>query len=281
MLQPSKKSFQYYIIRWYEYGLWKRISDKNILKLFAPLCTIDDSILILDDIFDQSLSRNGNPCLYKEIWISWAILKAESLKSEFIASLLSIMKSLNTNIQNQLRVIELVSLFLGDVYQGESIDLELWSLQKVGKQTIARYFEMITLFTGWHIRYGLEIGQLISNTSIDTELSEIALKLWRIRQIYDDFEDYMLAHHEPFGDFTVHKNRLPELLFKLEWWDVKYVENVLQIGNLTEARSTILNDNVRTHLHNYCEQEHKDIQKLNTMFDYKDMIVDYAKILEL
>jgi len=82
MLQPNRKSFPGYIKRGYEYASKRILEDEKVIDLLNKISSIDDSVVILDDIFDESETRNGKPCLYKDIGIQGAIIKAELLKTK-------------------------------------------------------------------------------------------------------------------------------------------------------------------------------------------------------
>lgn len=277
-LQPSNKSFENYIKLGYEFNSIKKITAEQN-KLLKQISKIDDSILILDDIIDKSELRNGKPCLYKQEGLQEAIVQSEILKSEAISSLIKLMKISKTNQKNQLEILDKINKFFKSIYLGEQIDLKLGKLNKFENNQIDQYFKMVSLFTGNHIKFGLEIGQLLSNNNIDLKLSEIAISLGIIRQICDDFNDYFDEHHEPFGDFMTKKNRLPELLFKKNKEDRSNVLKYFKKNNYKEARKIILNSNIRQKLYNFCNEELEKINKIKTNFDYSSLIEDFKQIL--
>ena len=277
-LQPSNKSFENYIKLGYEFNSIKKITAEQN-KLLKQISKIDDSILILDDIIDKSELRNGKPCLYKQEGLQEAIVQSEILRSEAISSLIKLMKISKTNQKNQLEILDKINKFFKSIYLGEQIDLKLGKLNKFENNQIDQYFKMVSLFTGNHIKFGLEIGQLLSNNNIDLKLSEIAISLGIIRQICDDFNDYFDEHHEPFGDFMTKKNRLPELLFKKNKEDRSNVLKYLKKNNYKEARKIILNSNIRQKLYNFCNEELEKINKIKTNFDYSSLIEDFKQIL--
>ena len=277
-LQPSNKSFENYIKLGYEFNSIKKITAEQN-KLLKQISKIDDSILILDDIIDKSELRNGKPCLYKQEGLQEAIVQSEILKSEAISSLIKLMKISKTNQKNQLEILDKINKFFKSIYLGEQIDLKLGKLNKFENNQIDQYFKMVSLFTGNHIKFGLEIGQLLSNNNIDLKLSEIAISLGIIRQICDDFNDYFDEHHEPFGDFMTKKNRLPGLLFKKNKEDRSNVLKYLKKNNYKEARKIILNSNIRQKLYNFCNEELEKINKIKTNFDYSSLIEDFKQIL--
>ena len=277
-LQPSNKSFENYIKLGYEFNSIKKITAEQN-KLLKQISKIDDSILILDDIIDKSELRNGKPCLYKQEGLQEAIVQSEILRSEAISSLIKLMKISKTNQKNQLEILDKINKFFKSIYLGEQIDLKLGKLNKFENNQIDQYFKMVSLFTGNHIKFGLEIGQLLSNNNIDLKLSEIAISLGIIRQICDDFNDYFDEHHEPFGDFMTKKNRLPELLFKKNKEDRSNVLKYFKKNNYKEARKIILNSNIRQKLYNFCNEELEKINKIKTNFDYSSLIEDFKQIL--
>lgn len=111
---------------------------------------------------------------------------------------------------------------------------------------------MIRLFTGGHMKFGLEIGQLLQNKKIDSNLSKIFERLGKIRQIVDDFEDYFPEHHEPFGDFIAESNRLPELIFKKNKGDRKKVLELIKRNEFNKARQLVLSEKVRNEMYSFC-----------------------------
>ena len=277
-LQPLNKSFENYIKLGYEYNLIKKITPKQG-KLLKEISKIDDSILILDDIIDESKLRNAKPCLYIQEGLQKAIISSEILKSDSINSLIELMKISKTNQKNQLKILKKINEFFKNIYLGEQIDLELGKINDFKDNQIIKYFKMVSLFTGGHIKFGLEIGQLLANRDIDLDLSKIAISLGIIRQICDDFNDYFDKHHEPFGDFLTKSNRLPELLFKRNKGDRNNVLKYLENDDYTKAREVILNSDIRKELYNFCNKELEKINKIKTNFDYKVIIEDFEKVL--
>jgi len=276
-LQPAKKSFEHYLRLGYEYNFRKM--NPSQLALLNDIAFIDHSILILDDIFDQSKTRNGKPCMYIREGIQKAILTAEILKSRAIESLTKLMEVSKTHKENQIQIFGKLNEFFKNIYLGEKIDFELGSVKRYDPSLIKKYFEMIHLFTGCHIQFGLELGQLISNKKIDSDISKIAISLGAIRQIYDDFQDYYDEHHEPCGDLINHSNRLPELLFNKFKGNITQVEKCIKLKDYTNVRRLVLNQKVRKELHKYCEIELAKIKKIKTDFEYDNLIEDFDKIL--
>ncbi len=276
-LQASKTSFENYILIAYEYNFKKMNSQQ--LSLLHKISAIDDSILILDDILDESKTRNGKPCLYIKEGLQKAIISAELLRIEAFNSITKLSLISKTTKDNQIKIFQKLNDFFKNIYLGQKIDLELGLEEKYEDKLIKKYFKMIGLFTGGHIKFGLEIGQLIANKKIDASLSKIALSLGTIRQIYDDFLDYFDKHHEAFGDFKNKTNRLPELLFMKFDGKRKQVEKQLKLHNYSSARNLVLNKQVRKTLYNYCQIELNKCQKISTNFNYQNLIENFNQIL--
>ena len=212
-LQPTRKSFENYIRLGFEYASRKSF-DKNSLLALKKISLIDDAVLIVDDIIDNSKTRNGKPCMYLQEGIQSAIIQAELNKVQAIENLIKVMKISKTKDSFQKIVLEKIFEFFKNIYLGEKLDLELDKSKKSHKTILKKYDLMIKLFTGGHIKFGLEIGQLIANKNPEENLSKISEHAGIIRQIVDDYNDYFEEHHEPFGDFINELNRFPEIIFK-------------------------------------------------------------------
>ncbi|MCA9497461.1 MAG: polyprenyl synthetase family protein, partial [Nanoarchaeota archaeon] len=249
------------------------------IELINRLSSIDDAILIIDDILDDSQIRNGKPCYYKEHGIKNSIITAEILKYETIETLILLAKNSNTSQENIIKILEKFNSFLKNVYLGEKLDLELSKINNFENNLIDKYYQMVTLFTGSHMVCGIEIGLLLQNKSIDLDTKDILTSLGIIRQICDDFDDYFNHHHEPFGDFTSSNNRLPEIIFKKLGGNREQVLNYLKNKNYIEARNLVLNSNIRKELYDYCKIELEKYKKLKSDFNYEELIEDFEKIL--
>ena len=76
-LQPRNKSFGFYVRYGYILAGGKPSLEQD--ELFTQISLIDDSVLILDDIFDNSSTRNGKPCLHKSHGIQYANITAQKM----------------------------------------------------------------------------------------------------------------------------------------------------------------------------------------------------------
>ncbi|MGV8168473.1 MAG: polyprenyl synthetase family protein [Candidatus Nanoarchaeia archaeon] len=255
-MQPKNKSLANYISEGYFFATGNYLP--NGLDIF------DRGILRLDDILDESDERNGKPCKYITNGINKTII--DSLTN--IAQTSIKLDKLMNETKPEFRYKALLSLqkLTISIYRGEIIDKNV--------KTLKDYFRMITLFTGQHIAKGVEIGNYIANRTPEKKLLSACRSAGRIRQIIDDYEDYYCMHHEPFGDFLNHKNRLPELLFA---GDRYYAEELIKLGKHNLAREYLLSEEVRNTLFNYCANEEIKIRK-NDKRALK-FIVDYNKII--
>ncbi len=279
-LQPNKKSFKSYIEFGYRYSSSKELINNDlILQKINKIQRIDDSILILDDIKDKSKYRNGKKCLYIKIGKREAEKYATNLRFEAFNNLSGLCDLLGVDYKNKINAINKFKKFIEDVNKGEEIDILLKKNIFSETETMKKYFEMISLFTGGHMKYGFEIGCLLANKNINPKISKILISLGRIRQILDDYNDYFKNHHEPFGDFINNKNRLPEILFKKFGGNKKEALFLLKYKKYKKARNLILNQKVREKLFSFCQKEHIDIQNIDTSFNYLELVEDYSIIL--
>lgn len=258
-LQPKYRSFEYYINIGFKFAAKKNLSiaEKKLLK---KISFIDDSILIMDDIIDKSKLRNGKPCLYLQIGEENAILKSKLLEVEARKSLLDLASSLNTKEEFKVKIIKKFDDFIRDIYLGEKIGQILSKQKKYNDSLLKNYFKMIALFTGGHIKYSMEIGQLLANKEPVLKVSASSVSSGIIRQIVDDFNDYFKKHHEPFGDFLSESNRLPEILFKKFKGNKEKAIDLINNGNISDFISVVLNEKVRKEIIRYCNKEAKLIK---------------------
>lgn len=275
-LQPLERAFELYV----KLGLQRNFAEITSpqVQLLKGLSKIDDALLIVDDIFDESETRNGKPCLYKQEGVQKAIVTAELLKTQAYDTLFELMKECSTSKENQLKIMVLMNDFFRAMYVGEQIDLELGQETTFYPDQINKCLRMNRTFTGGHIKFGLEIGQLLNNLEIDSDISEIALALGTIRQICDDFNDYFPDHHEPFGDFLTGSNRIPEVLFNKYKGDRNKVLYYIGNQDLKKAREYALSTEIRNELYQLCENEMSKCKSIVTSFDYSRLIEDYDKI---
>ena len=75
------------------------------------------------------------------------------------------------------------------------------------------------------------------------------------------------------------KNRLPEIVFKMNGGKREDVESFLLKKEYNKARELILNKKVRKELYNFCKIELEKIKKIETSFNYIGIIEDFERIL--
>lgn len=268
MLQPLKKSFRKYV----QLGLESSgtiITDREKTAL-KKLGEIDDAILILDDIIDQSLLRNGLPTLYREKGLGEAVLESQMIRCNATDALHELMRLLDTESTHRVRASELFNAFQKDLYIGERMKVS----------TLEQYLEQVRRITGGHIAYGLAIGTCLANGELGSGLFKAAESYGNIRQIVDDVEDYYGNHHEPFGDFIHGSLRAPELFFLRNGGDKKAVMRLLDRGKYEEAKSTVLSSCVRKDLYSLCKEQEKNTKNKEVSEKLRSLLlVDYAFIL--
>ncbi len=214
----------------------------------------DISIVILDDVVDQSKTRDGEQCFYIIHGIEKTKLEARRLYHEAFKALSDICKKRNLRYIKSWKAKFLLRRLYKNVEKGQILDAELEKSKITSRRLLRKYDNMITLFTGNHVKSGFALGYLISNKKPkykNTVLS-IGKKIGILRQIDDDIRDYDSGHHEPFGDLVQHKKRLPELLFLLNSSDEERDKllNLLNDPkvNYQEIKDLIFNEKVRKEL---------------------------------
>ena len=218
--------------------------------------SFDNSILILDDINDQSLTRDGEKCFYITHGIKVTKNEAKKLKIKAFNELNNICNRRNIKLCKKLQAKFLLKKLDKKIKIGQNIDLSLQKIKKVSISMESKYDNMIRLFTGGHIKYGFLLGYLISkkNPTYKKEVVSIGEEIGVIRQIYDDLNDYENnKHHEPLGDIVNHKKRLPELLFLLNATHTQKEELIFLLKdpthNLLEIKNLVLNSKVKKLIH--------------------------------
>ncbi len=208
----------------------------------------DTSILILDDVSDQSQIRDGQPCFYITHGIEKAKIEARKLHAEAVQMLDFVCRKRKLGRIKRWWVKLLLHKLYTNIHRGQVIDTELQRTKKVSNNLLKKYNAMITLFTGGHIKYAFAVAFLLGghNPSYKKEVLLIGEKIGLLRQITDDIKDYQEGHHEPLGDLVNHKKRIPELLFFLNSsGEEKEMLSKLLVEptkNQKEIKALILND---------------------------------------
>jgi geranylgeranyl pyrophosphate synthase len=137
-LQPNRKSLGNYIRLGFEYASGKNFG-KNSLSALEKINLIDDAVLIIDDILDNSKIRNGKPCLYIQEGIQSAIIKAELNNVKAVENLIKVMKINRTKDSFQKKVLEKFFELLKNIYLGQKLDLELYKFRGSNKDVFKNY----------------------------------------------------------------------------------------------------------------------------------------------
>ncbi|MES2930839.1 MAG: polyprenyl synthetase family protein [Patescibacteria group bacterium] len=232
----------------------------------------DRAILILDDIEDQSLIRDGKPSFHVEYGTLEAKKEAEKLYKNTFRTLGNICKQRKLGIIKSFYVRFLLKRLYKKIQLGQYIDRQLQQTTVISPRLLLKYDRMILLFTGGHIKYAFLVGSLLSNqkASYKNQVASIGEDIGMLRQIDDDIKDYEGYHHEPLGDLINHKKRLPELLFQLyASSDEKMkLKSLLSnpAGNRTEIEKLIFNENVQRYISEKIAEIKTRIEmKINTL----------------
>ncbi len=278
--QPKEKSFEYYIQLGYEFASSKKFSEKE-MSFLEQISDIDTSIIKIDDILDNEQQRWWKKCIHLIDWIEETIINAKLDEIRWINALVNLIDFKEIFPRFDYEILKTFNTkYMKWIYKGQKIDRELEKSELITEKTFKKYLLMCKEFTWWHIRYWLEIGQLLANEKPDNWLSKIAENMWIIRQIVDDFEDYFKAHHNPFWDIKRWAKRIPEILFTLYWWDRKKVLEYIENKNFDLVIETVLNNRVREKLYELITKYHCESIKIKTSFDIKNILVDYKQILD-
>ncbi len=280
--QPRNKSFEYYISIGYKYASGKEM-NKDELIILRGISNIDTSIIKIDDILDNEEIRNGNICIHLVDGIEETIINAKLDEINGVHSITNLIKLRKLFPEFSYEILKIFNNnYLRGIYEGQKIDKELENLpiNKIDLKTINLYFSMITKFTGGHVRYGLEIGQLLAGKFPDKNLSLIGELIGINRQIIDDFNDYFKIHHNPFGDIKRGAKRLPEILFTIDGGDRSMVLRLIDEKKFDDVIKLVLSKKNREKMYFYCEENIKKIEKIESNFNYKDIYIDYSFILE-
>lgn len=251
------------------------------MALLEKISDIDTSIIKIDDILDNEQYRNNEKCIHLVDGIDKTIINArldEINGVHNLTNLIELRKCFPLFSYEILKVFN--NEYMRGIYEGQKIDKELEETTDIEPEMINTYFLMARKFTGGHIRYGLEIGQLLAGKMPDEDVSKIAEVLGINRQIVDDFEDYFKAHHYPFGDIKRGAKRIPEILFTLEKGNRDIVLAQIEKKDFDGVIVTVLNEKVRNSLYQYCKDNLEVCAKINTEFDYSTISVDIQQILD-
>jgi geranylgeranyl pyrophosphate synthase len=259
-LQSKYRWWFKYFIEWFKYWEWNIQSVLFLEKIFQ---NIDNWILIMDDILDDSNFRNGEVCLYQSKGIKFAIIESEK---NIYSSLCEIQDNdLKSSILN----------FLNKVIKWQEIDFNLENNIYKSDEYIDKYFEMITLFTWWHVADNFSMWyQLASWNLLDNTIYKQLESVWILRQIYDDIDDYQENHHERFWDFIRSNKRLPEIIYMKNWWDRDVIMQYIQEKDMTSLYNTIFSIKNKKELNEYIKLYRNKISSNVEAFWFVDVIIN-------
>jgi geranylgeranyl pyrophosphate synthase len=277
-LHPYEKSFGYYMRVGYAIASGRCI-PQDVDEAIEDASNVDTAILIIDDIIDESATRAGRPCMYREIGLKDALAEAMVIQWDALSALHRVMELLDTPAPERVAALECVNELHRCIYIGQRLDLAARRKRTFSPELIDRYFELIGYATSSHVRTGMEVGQLLAGCDRDPDISAIADDIGVIRQICDDFNDYFPDHHDPFADFNDGLNRLPELLFRAAGGRREDVLALIERGRGEDARAAVLTPHVRSQLHRYCRKRIERMERPSAPFDYSELTDDIGQIL--
>jgi geranylgeranyl pyrophosphate synthase len=194
--------------------------NRNWKTYIQALCCfdiIDFSILIIDDIIDDTPRRLGRPSTFIAWDLNIAIILSIILKNIAIQNVLSMGDHSKIPPRSLVKIIKSIEETLSSIYWGQFLDKK-YENKQINDVTIEEYIDLIRFTTGEHIAHSAEIGAILSDAT-DAEYilaREIGRDIGIIMQIRDDFIDYIdneeLTGKPPFRDFMTRKKRLPLLL---------------------------------------------------------------------
>jgi geranylgeranyl diphosphate synthase type I len=184
---------------------------RAILPIPSAIELMQISTLIIDDILDESATRNGRDSACKKWGTKNAILIGEILKSLSTSIFIQSVQE-NKNLKNILEVLELFENTYGHICIGQYLDLK-YEQKNIIKES--EYLDMIRNTTALFIQSPITIGALLAGISrnLVNSLSSYGLSLGYAYQIRDDVIDLIGEEKftgKPFaGDIKRKKKRLP------------------------------------------------------------------------
>ncbi len=176
---------------------------------------MDFSVIVIDDILDESPRRKNELSVQNKWGIKNAIIAASVLKSFATQALLS-----NGSITTVNKLKDVVITFEQihhEIYVGQFLDIKYEGLD-FRRVDVKSYLEMIQYTTGSQISGCCKIGGIIGGGRDEdiSSLGRYGLYTGTIFQIRDDLIDYIDSESDtwktPFLDFKRKKKRLPLLL---------------------------------------------------------------------
>jgi geranylgeranyl pyrophosphate synthase len=184
---------------------------KEILPTAAGIEMLKASALAIDDVLDESLSRNNKPSVYSKWGANATIAAGTAMYSlAFELSADSLDHCMNCN--NKVAVLSLLAKTHKDIYEGQLIDLKFEGNVTVSEE---QYLDMISKTTASFIRAPLVIGAMLWDApqEVIEVLSNVGIDLGMAYQLRDDVIDIIgdpeLTGKPKAGDVRERKMRLP------------------------------------------------------------------------
>lgn len=186
-------------------------SFNEILPVAAGIELIQLSTLMIDDILDDSLIRNGKPSIFRKCGTKKALIYGTIMASMGI-SLVTETLIKNNTLKNRLVVLKLLTDTHINIYSGQSMDLDLEGDVNISEQ---QYYEIISKTTACFILAPLVAGAMLwdAPSVLVSQLESVGYSLGMAYQIRDDVVD-LLGDPELTGkpkalDLHERKMRLP------------------------------------------------------------------------
>jgi geranylgeranyl pyrophosphate synthase len=193
-------------------------SFKQVLPVAAGIELIQLSTLVIDDVLDDSLVRNGKPSVYGKLGAGHAVsagIVISSLGLSLIANSLERIKNYN----NASGVMKLILAAHTEIYMGQFMDL---SYEDNIEITEPQYIDMISKTTACFIRAPLLAGAMLwgAPKRVISIMERGGLSLGLAYQLRDDVVDIVgrteLTGKPLAGDIRQRKMRLP-VIHALKW----------------------------------------------------------------
>jgi geranylgeranyl pyrophosphate synthase len=280
----------------YERALFVRIGYQTVninwhqsIDAMTAIELLDSSLLIVDDIVDNSEMRMGKKSIHKSIGIENAIMLANIFKSLSVIALTRSAKNNNLNQIELAELIEFVESVYNEMYLGEYLDLK-YENKSSPDIDIDDYLDIIKRTTGLHFGMAIKMGALLGKGSkrIVEDLWEIGNRAGMILQIRDDFVDYInaedITHKPSFGDFERKKHRLPRILaHKYFPREIEILENAfLNESTKRSVQYLVSHPKIRKNVHNIIAKIYSDtdvlINKINSKL-IRELLIEYFELI--
>jgi geranylgeranyl pyrophosphate synthase len=182
---------------------------RGVLPIALALQLTNTATLVIDDILDHAVRRDGKPCIHTRFGVERAVLLSvllKSIASQLILDLKKIPAGMRTEVCRQFEAA------WADVHRGQYLDLyssQRWTLDE------ATHLRTIYLTTGRLIEVSMVIGGLLGGVTRRhaRALASFGKCFGLIHQLRDDLVEYWPKKYQlgrPAGeDLRERKPRLP------------------------------------------------------------------------